>query len=156
MSTGEAEQVNDSYEAFFAAQVLPAVRLAYLLVGRREVAEEVAQEALTAVYLRWTDLESPGAYLRTTVVNRSRSYQRRVILERRSARGAPAPVQPEAADRAIWEDVRRLRPRDREVLVLRFYEDLTIEQVATALGIPANTVKTRLRRAVERLRRSMS
>jgi RNA polymerase sigma factor (sigma-70 family) len=156
MERGEVGRVDDSFEVFFTSQMLPAVRLAFLLIGRSDLAEEIAQEAFASVYRRWEEIEQPKAYLRVAVVNLCRSHQRRAILERRARRSFAPPLLSEEPDRSIWEDVRRLRARDREVIVLRFYEDLTLEQIADALELPLNTVKTRLRRALERLRRSIS
>jgi len=156
MSIREAGSLDDAFEAFFEAHCLSTVRLAFLLVGRREVAEELAQDALAVVHRRWAELDNPGGFLRTTLVNMARSHQRRAILERRVLGTIVPPPPLDDDDRAVWDEVRALRPRDREVIVLRFHEDLSLEQIASVLDLPVNTVKTRQRRALERLRRRMS
>ena len=131
------------------------VRLALLLVGDRACAEDVVQDVFTRLCARRPDLEHDRAmaYIRTAVVNGCRSVLRRRTLTRRvmTARGAPwRDTQESAEDTAILAEDRRrvlaalaaLPSRRREVLVLRFYLNLPVAEVAAMLGISQGSVKS--------------
>jgi len=131
------------------------VRLARLLTGSFEIAEEVVQEAFLKVQLSTTDIEKPEQYLRATVVNLSRGHLRRLRLER----GVPPEmriVHPAPEIDETWAAVCRLSSRQRAVLALRFYEDLSEAQIAEVLGCRLGTVKSSLHRALAALRRQLS
>lgn len=152
-----AEQIAYDVEALYAAHRLPLVRLALLLVDDLGFAEEVVHDAFAGLVARGR-LRDPGAavgYLRTAVVNRSRSVLRR----RRTARAhapqrALTPVDP--ADRAVLAEEHRevltaldtLPPRQREVVVLRYWSGLSEAEIAGTLGISTGTVKSTASRAL--------
>lgn len=141
------------FDEFYAAHVDLAARLAHLVTGTAAVGLDIAQDAMVAVHRRWGDLEAPEAFLRSVVLNLCRSRQRRWIRERRwfaASRPAESIGIPELDD--VWAVVAELPARQREVVVLRFYEDLTIDQIAGVLAIPAGTVKSTLHRALGALR----
>jgi RNA polymerase sigma factor (sigma-70 family) len=100
-------------------------------------------------------VDNPAAYARTAVVNLARSNHRRLRLERaHAARSTAAPVLPPELDET-WRLIRRL-PRDqRVVIVLRFYEDLSLAQIAAELDRPLGSVKSILYRALKRLKEQM-
>lgn len=139
------------------------VRLAVLLVGDRGLAEEVVQEAFVAVYRNWDgvrDKASLAPYVRAAVVNQCRSAQRGLVRARRlrdrlgAFRDTMAPVDSGAAtDEAlrIAQLVRRLPQRQREVVVCRYYLDLTEAQTAAMLELEIGTVKRHAHRAIKRL-----
>jgi RNA polymerase sigma-70 factor (sigma-E family) len=141
-----------------------AVRLAYLLTGDREVAEDLVQDAFVRlggrlVHLR--DADAFDAYLRTTVVNLSRSYFRRRRVERQYLDRERSTVQPEEVSRPgrsvedqeeLWQALGRLSPRQRAAIVLRFYEDLPEGEVAKILQCAPGTVKSLVSRGLEKLR----
>ena len=131
-------------------------RTAYLATGSREVAEDLVQEAFLRVQQRWDHLDEPAAYLRVVVVNLCLSWQNRAGVERRQlASSAPAPVDEPAIDET-WDLLAHL-PRDqRVVLVLRYYDDLTTDEIGRVLDVNPATVRTRLHRALSRLRRELS
>ena len=139
------------FEAFYRDRYPAMVRLATLLVDRVEVAEELVQEAFAAVYLRWSGLDEPAGYLRTAVVNRSRDALR--WRRRRTATTAPERIiePPEPADH-VRAAIAALPRRQRTAVVLRFYEDLTIDQIAAAMGTRPGTVKSLLHRGIAVLR----
>lgn len=118
-----------------------AVRLARLLTGDDAAAEDVAHEAFIRTAGRFAHLRRPeafGAYLRTAVVNECRMRFRRMRVERAWLHRQPvrpAPMLPPDVETrsAIWDAVTRLPWRQRAALVLRYYEDLPVEQVATSL-----------------------
>lgn len=151
---GEAVSADAGVERLFRTHRLQLVRLAMLLVDDKETAEDVVQDAFTALHRRWSSLTSPdaaGAYLRTSVVNGSRSALRR----RRTVRANPWPdaesltVDPAdrralvaAEHREVLDALTRLPARQREVLVLRYWADLSEAEIASTLGISAGAVKS--------------
>jgi len=148
-------------ERLFRTQRLQLVRLAMLLVDDKETAEDVVQDAFVALHRRWSSLHNPDAaigYLRTSVVNGSRSTLRR----RRTVRAHPLPhsesLSVAAADRDVLvaaehrqllEVLRRLPSRQREVIVLRYWSELSEAEIATTLGISLGTVKSSASRGRE-------
>lgn len=151
----------------YVTQRLPMIRLATLLVDDIGTAEDVVQDAfigLTRVAPRLQDMSHASAYLRTSVVNGARSALRR----RRTVRGflsrasEPDPAPP--ADRSVVDAETRselmvalgsLPTRMREVLVLRYWSDLSEREIATTLGVSEGTVKSTASRALDRLEIAM-
>ncbi len=140
--------------ALFTSHRLSMVRLAVLLVDDLETAEDVVQDAFAALHRRWpalADRESAISYLRSCVLNGSRSVLRR----RRTVRRNPYPdadrLTVEPADgrlmvaedhRAVLAALRRLPRRQREVIVLRYWSELGEAQIAAELGISLGAVKS--------------
>ena len=143
----------------FVQAAWPALyRTAYLLVGDRGLAEDLVQTALAKTYVSWgrvRDLGAAGVYARTVLVNTASSWFRRRSW---SSEVATADLPDEAvtlpdSDRPmVVAALRALPPRQRAVVVLRFYEDLTVEQTAAALGVNAGTVKSQTSHAMTKLR----
>lgn len=147
----------------YAAHRLAMVRLAVLLVDDVASAEDVVQDAFAALARRKEGLRDPSAavgYLRVSVVNGARSMLRR----RRTVRGytPPRDVEPPGPeDRAVLGEEHRevlvaldqLAPRQREVLVLRYWSGLSEAEIAAALGISAGTVKSTASRALDAMQR---
>jgi RNA polymerase sigma factor (sigma-70 family) len=131
------------------------VRTATLMVGRPAVAEELVQEAFLKVQPRYAALDAPAAYLRTVVLNRCRNHLRRTSLERARTPAPALEVHDPELD-ATWQELQRLTPRKRAAIVLRFYEDLPIEQVASALGCRPGTASSLIHRALDDLREVLS
>jgi RNA polymerase sigma factor (sigma-70 family) len=150
----ESEPGGHDFDEFFRSRFDRAARLAYLLCGSPTQAPEIAQEALLAVHRRWADLQEPDGYLRRSVVNLSRSAVRRSILERRHAwrfeRIEGAAHEPSIDE--MWAEIGRLHRDQRAVVVLRYYEDLSIDEIARVLGKPAGTIKSLLHRGVHSLK----
>ena len=164
-ATWDADQALDQ---LYAAHWRALVRLAVLLVRDVSLAEEIVQDSFVAVHGRWRRLRDPDralAYLRQTVVNRSRSALRhRGVVERHAERQAPPAPVPGVdddlmvADRraAVLEALRGLPTRQREVLVLRYYSDLSEAEIADALGISRGAVKSHASRGAAALRASLA
>jgi RNA polymerase sigma-70 factor (sigma-E family) len=141
------------------------VRLAVLLVDDPSTAEDVVQEAFTGLHRHWSGLRDEAAavgYLRTAVVNGSRSVLRR----RRTARDYVPPHQVNARSaeslamlstehQAVVDALGTLPPRQREVLVLRYYGGLSEAEIAEATGISRGTVKSTASRALDAVARVM-
>jgi RNA polymerase sigma-70 factor (sigma-E family) len=158
--------------ALYAAHWRGLVRLASLLVHDQQVAEDVAQEAFVATYRRWSSLRSPEAavaYLRTATVNGSRSaLRKRGVRERYAALRAAAPDLERHVDSAesfalaahhraeVVAVLDGLPSRQREVLVLRYYLDLSESDIAETLGISRGAVKSHASRAMSALRQRLA
>lgn len=143
----------DEFDDFYRVQYARAARLAFLLTGSEALAPEIAQEALFAVHRSWDTISAPEAYLRVAIVNQARSAQRRASVERRHRRRATRdPVAPSTpVIDETWRRVRQLAPDQRAVVVLRFYEDRPLAEIAEMLGKPLGTVESLLHRALAKL-----
>ena len=133
----------------------PMVRLAKLLVGSDAVAEDVVQDAFLAVSPKLHAVGNPTGYLRTAVVNGARGWHRRSAVADRHRSEAPRVVGNPEIDET-WHALRRLPHRQRAVLVLRFYEDLSEADTAEVLGCRPGTVKSMTHRALARLKKELS
>ena len=148
---------DEAFEAFVRAHGTTLVRLAGALTGNPHVSEEVVQSALERVFLRWPRLDDPLAYSRQVVVNlcrdRGRGAGRRERVGLPFTDSAAPDVIGASDDRdQLVRAVRALPYRQRAVVVLRFWHDLTEQQAADVLGIRAGTVKSQTSRALQRLR----
>ncbi len=150
----------EQFEAFAAARAGALYRTAWLLCGERHLAEDLVQETLARVYVRWravARMDNPAAYARRVLVNVHVSHQR---LRRNHERPVAAGVLPEVQMRPEDADLRltlldalsRLDRVDRTVLVLRYWEDLDVGTTAGLLRISPANVRTRSVRALGRLR----
>lgn len=128
-------------------------RIAYLMVGRTDVADEIVQDAFVACNRTWDGVRAPYPYVRAAVANRCRSWHRRVDVERRH-RPEPAPAAVNNPDE-MWDVLQTLPERDRSVVVLRFYEDLSYAEIAAILDCPQPTVRTIVHRSLRRLRKEI-
>jgi RNA polymerase sigma-70 factor (sigma-E family) len=157
----------DEFGEFMAARWPGLVRLAYGLTGDRWLAEDVAQAALASAYAAWWRVrraDDPDAYVRRILVNTSnRRFRRRRVAEHTRE---PAEL-PDLADLAVADPadrigqrsallsaLRELPRRQRAIVVLRYWEDLSDAQVATALGCAEATVRSQACRALAKLRGS--
>jgi RNA polymerase sigma-70 factor (sigma-E family) len=142
------------------------VRLALLLVDEPATAEDVVQEAFTGLHRHWSNLRDGAAavgYLRTAVVNGSRSVLRRRKTARDytpphavNARSAESLAMLTAEHQAVVQALSQLPPRQREVLVLRYYGGLSEAEIADAAGISKGTVKSTASRALDALQKIMA
>ena len=144
------------FEEFVVARRAALLRTAYLLTGGHEDAEDLVQVALVNVVPHWHRIsDRPEPYVRQVLVRESVSrWRRRRWREVVSAE--PPEVAAREDDTAQREVLRRallaLAPRQRAVVVLRYYDDLTERQTAAALGISVGTVKSQARDGLARLR----
>jgi RNA polymerase sigma-70 factor (sigma-E family) len=141
------------------------VRLAVLLVDDPATAEDVVQEAFTGLHRHWSGLRDEAAavgYLRAAVVNGSRSVLRRrrtardyVPPHQVNARSAESLAMLSAEHQAVVDALSSLPPRQREVLVLRYYGGLSEAEIADATGISRGTVKSTASRALDAVAKVM-
>ncbi|MEP6761872.1 MAG: SigE family RNA polymerase sigma factor [Sporichthyaceae bacterium] len=156
---------DEAITQIYAAHYRSLVRLAALLLRDVGASEEVVQDSFIAMHGAWRRLRDPDralAYLRQSVVNRSRSVLRHRTVE---LRHAPAPM-PDAASaehgamgslehQEVIVALRRLPERQREVLVLRYYADLSEADIADAIGISRGAVKSHASRGMAALRTTL-
>ncbi len=155
-----AQGEDASFAAVFNEHHRRAVRLAYLLTGDHHQAEDVVSDAMAKVYVQWRRgrVDDVGPYLRRAVANQANSKLRRRYLERREAsrrsgddRGVRMVDDAAAEKDTVWQAIQQLPDRQRQVVVLRYYEDLSEAATADVLGISAGTVKSSLSRGLARL-----
>ncbi|MFJ9099793.1 SigE family RNA polymerase sigma factor [Streptomyces sp. NPDC102405] len=149
----------DEYAEFAAARAGHLYRSACLLTaGDTHLAEDLVQEALGRIYVRWNRISAvgnPAAYAQTVLVRVFLTHQRR-----RSSRERATDVLPETAAAGVDTPLRltlldalaRLPAKDRAVVVLRYWEDRSIEETAGVLNASAAAVRTRCTRALKQLR----
>ena len=151
---------NGELREYVSARGAALSRAAYLMTGDRNAAEDLVQETYVVMVRQWRRIDSsnPDPYVRRIMYSRfADGWRRRQLVE------VPIP-EPSDADDPVDEAARAvdrltlqaalmcLTPRQRAVLVLRFFEDLTEVQVADALGVSASTVKAQTQVALQRLR----
>ena len=160
-----------SVTALYAEHALGLVRLAFVMTRDRACAEDIVQEAFFGLYRRWgrlPDTSAPLAYLRVSVLNGCRT-----ALRRRARLGSLNPFgetaegtgqHAESAEarallseeqRAVAVALRRLPQRQREALVLRYYLDLSEEEIARSMGVTRGTVKSATHRALAAIGRTL-
>src|SRR6476661_6474327 len=158
LDTGRS--VDAEFRQFVAARSAALLRTAYLLVGDWAHAEDILQTALTKTYLAWRrlgEIEAVEAYARRVLVTTATSWWRRRWHGERPTdvmpeRAAPDRIEERLERQVLWRHVQALPARQRAVLVLRFYEDLTEAETARILGVTVGTVKSQSSRALASLR----
>ena len=149
-----------AFDEFVHARGSALTRTAYLLTGDHHLAEDLVQASLVKAAHHWERIEtSPEAYVRRTMYHQNISWwrQRRIkesSLQERDMAGYDAPMASSdpTLRLTLEQALRRLTPRQRTVLVLRYFEDLTEVQTAAAMGISSGSVKSMTRQALGRLR----
>ena len=151
------------FEEWLVAREPSLQRLAHMLAPDPHTAADLVQITLAKLYLAWPRLQQRGlgegidAYARTVLINTHRSWWRRAFRRRES----PTAELPETAvsdpahdgtNEAVWRLVATLPPRQRAVVVLRYYEQLTEPETAEVLGVSVGTVKSQASRALAALR----
>ncbi|MFC6286265.1 SigE family RNA polymerase sigma factor [Nocardioides sp. GCM10027113] len=158
MQAGEATLTD--FESWLVAREGALQRTAHLLAGDPHSAQDLVQTTLTKLYLAWdriADRDRVDAYARRILVNEHRSTWRRAFRRREVVTDeVPDRATPmtgyDGTREAVWQVVAALPPRQRAVIVLRYYEDLTEAQTADLLGISVGTVKSQAHRALATLR----
>jgi RNA polymerase sigma-70 factor (sigma-E family) len=157
-----ATERSDRVAELYALHAPDAARLAYLLTGSKELAEDVVQDAFVKILGRFRDMgsvESFRAYLRATVINVARGHFRRFRIERnwqQRQRGWLDDVvtkQPDIETRdETWTRLQKLPYRQRAAVVLRYYEDLSESETADVMQCSPGAVKSLTSRAMSTLR----
>lgn len=148
---------DQEFGEFALARTPQLYRSAWLLCGNLHGAEDLVQETLAKVFVKWRRIDNPAAYAQTTLVRTFLSGQRRKSSHEMPYADVPdlrGEDPAEATDlRLMLQDVLAgLPPLDRAVLVLRYSDDLSVDEVAARLGLSSGAVKNRSMRALKRAR----
>ena len=147
----------DAFDAFVRARLPALLRFAYALTGDPHTAADLVQDALERTGMRWHRIErqgDPEGYVRRAILNgrisRWRKHRRETLVdcvpERVTSYDVPS------RDDQLWQLLATLPPRQRAVLVLRYYEDMSEVQIAATLGCSPGTVKSQSSKALAKLR----
>jgi RNA polymerase sigma-70 factor (sigma-E family) len=148
--------------ALYSEHALRLIRLAHIMLGDRAAAEDVVHDAFCGLYRRWDYLAGKDralSYVRSSVLNGCRSVLRRSPAGELTAEHVPVDVSAEATvlsaeeRREVVRALRRLPGRQRDVLVLRYYLDLSDGEIAADLGVRASSIRSARRRALASLER---
>ncbi len=153
-----------AFTEFASARSASLFRTAYLLVGDHQLAQDLLQEALIKTYLAWSrirDVSKAEAYARRTIVTTAISWRRRRSFHERPTETLPEATAPDPGDTvtthaSVVAQLRRLPPRQRAAIVLRYYSDLTEAQTAEVMGCSVGTVKSQVSTGLARLRGSLA
>jgi RNA polymerase sigma-70 factor (sigma-E family) len=145
---------SEAFDAFVRGRLPALLRLGRALTGSDQAAADLVQDALERTLVRWGRIESddPEGYVRKVMVTRNISLWRRVRRERLTAEVPETAYDDSTGDPVLWAALAALPPRQRAVIVLRYYEDLTEVQTADALDVSVGTVKSQASRAMAKLR----
>ncbi|HET6627509.1 MAG TPA: SigE family RNA polymerase sigma factor [Nocardioidaceae bacterium] len=161
MGSSTSAAKDAEFEAYMAARQPSLLRTAYLLTGDRHSAEDLVQTALAKLYLSWDKVqrrELTDGYVRRIMVNENNSLWRRawkrkeVTTDEVPDRTGVHDLPDDGRRAALWDFVQTLPKKQRAVIVLRFYEDLSEAETADILGISVGTVKSQASRALASMR----
>ncbi|GIJ48606.1 RNA polymerase subunit sigma-24 [Virgisporangium aliadipatigenens] len=159
-----AARAGDGFDEFVLARGQALLRFAHVLCGDAHLAEDLVQEVLARAHRKWERIEvmdAPEAYVRKAIVReflswrRRRSSTERVLADLPDRAGAPDPAGAVAARDEMWALLGVLPRSQRAVLVLRYYNDMSDEEIASTLGCAHATVRAHASRALTRLRAAM-
>jgi RNA polymerase sigma-70 factor (sigma-E family) len=154
------EATRTAFDGFVRARHPALLRYGHVLTGDPHSAADLVQDALERTGLRWSKVlrqDDPEGYVRRVMVNRHISGWRRLrrehlVAEAPESRAAAAPPH---VDDAMWHALSKLAPRQRAVLVLRYYEDLSEAEIAQVLGCATGTVKSQAAKGIATLRAAL-
>lgn len=146
------EGFDDAYRRLWA----PMVRLGHLLTGSVAVGEDLAQDAFVGMHRHWATVDNPDAYVRMALINRARNHARRAGRTFPGWAAAQAEVSTgiEEIDET-WALLRTLNERQRTAIVLRYYLDLPLREIADLLGCRVGTAKSAIHRGLAQLKETL-
>lgn len=153
--TTVAQREHAEFDAFVRARLPGLLRFGRALTGCDEAGADLVQDALERTLLHWARLEqrdSPEAYVRRIMVNRNISVWRKLRRERLTDVLPDPGTEDRHADDELWAALQELPARQRTVVTLRYYEDMTEVQVAELMGCTVGTVKSQHSKALAKLR----
>lgn len=145
-----------SLEELYRRSFARMVSLAWLVTGSKVEAEQIVQDAFLGVAQRWQRIDNPDAYLRTCVVNGCKRKSRRDPELPAAAASDPALELPAHEIDETLLAVGKLGRRTQTVLVLRYYEDMSVKDIASIMGCPEPTVRSLVRRGLVQLSEALS
>jgi RNA polymerase sigma-70 factor (sigma-E family) len=144
-----------AFDAFVRARLPELHRFGRILTGCEEAGADLVQDALERTLLHWSRLQTrdnPEGYVRRIMVNRNISIWRHRRRERLTDQFPETGQEDQHGDTELWSALRELPPRQRTVIALRYYEDLTETEVARIMGCSVGTVKSQASKAISKLR----
>jgi RNA polymerase sigma-70 factor (ECF subfamily) len=145
-----------TFDDVYRAEYPTMVRIAYVSVGSRAIAEEIVHDAFVRLHDHLATVDNPGGFVRVAVVRLCATWHKRHRMERdRLALVAKADRSDDPDIDETWDALATLAPERRVVVALRYYEDLSHDEIARLLGVPTATVRTRLWRALRDLRKEL-
>ena len=158
----EAPSESLTFDDFYRREYRHVLGLAFVLTGNQWVAEDTAQDAFAAAFRVWRSIvayDSPGAWVRRVTCNRAASVLRRRVREAKAlmrlAGRMQTPIELDEGDAAFWQAVRRLPPRQAQVVALYYMDDHSVRDIAEVLDCSEGTVKTHLSRARDAVARHL-
>ncbi|MFY9913201.1 MAG: SigE family RNA polymerase sigma factor [Nocardioidaceae bacterium] len=155
-----AGQVRDderaAFDAFVRARLPELLRFGRALTGSPEAAADLVQDALERTLLSWSRLESrhePEGYVRRIMVNRNISIWRKFGRERPTDVITDRGTEDQHFDSDLWQAIQQLPTKQRAVIALRYYDDMSEAEIARTLGCSVGTVKSQASKALDKLRR---
>ena len=143
------------FDDLYRTEYVPMVKLARGLVDSSERAEEIVQDAFAKVFERWNRLNEPGGYLRVSVINGARSELRKREVSRRFGLTRRAETTATTERDYLIDALDQLPAKQKTVLVLRFFADMSEKEIADTLSIRPGTVKSTTSRGLARLRKAL-
>ena len=141
----------ETFDGFYARQYQPVLTLGFAMTGSREAACDLAQEVFVDAFRKWDQIESPDAWVRAVLVNKSRSWMRRRYREARALLRLEPPASvasPElsAENSEFWAAVRSLPTRQAQSIALFYLDRLPAAEIGAILGVSESTVRVHLTR----------
>ena len=152
-------QTAEVFEGFVRARHHALLRYGTVLTGSVDAAADLVQDALERTGLAWARVQQQGdpeGYVRRVMANRNISIWRKLRRERLVSEPPEGAYEDSPTDRVMWDALARLPRRQRTVLVLRYYEDLSEADIAAVLGIATGTVKSQASKGLASLRAALT
>jgi len=149
------QQTAEVFDAFVRARHHALLRYGTVLTGDVHAAADLVQDALERTGLAWSRVQQQGdpeGYVRRVMANRNVSTWRKLRRERLVGQTPEGSYEDQPSDQLMWDTLARLPRRQRTVLVLRYYEDLSEAEIARVLGIAPGTVKSQASKGLASLR----
>lgn len=152
------EKREAQFEAFYHRDLGRLYSVALALMGEREAAADITQEALVRTYVAWRRIRAnPSGFAYRTILNLSKNRFRRKAVELKFLPASEETTVGPSPDRMLLQQLlKALSPRQKTVMVLRFYEDLSESEIANLLGVPIGTIKSDVHRSLKRIRTKLS
>lgn len=151
----EAEQTVGEFREVYETALPHLVRLAHLITGSNSAAEDVVHDVFVAAYRKWERIDDHDGYLYRAVVNRSRSVLRRRVVEAKHPTETFAADLPPELDQ-VWMALSRIPAKRRTALVLRYYADLSVDEIAETMKVRPATVRSLIHRGLLSMKRELS
>jgi RNA polymerase sigma-70 factor (sigma-E family) len=152
------QQAREAFDAFVRARHHALLRYGSALTGNPQSAADLVQDALERTGLAWSRVQhqdDPERYVRRVMANRNISVWRKLRREHLMAAPPEGCFEDRPSDGVVWDALARLPRRQRTVLVLRYYEDLSEAEISSVLGIAKGTVKSQASKGIAALRTSL-